>query len=84
MEIEACQCRPAAEQLLRSGLFPSAPLRPTVAVDLRVLELAMKLFVRMPPNNTAWTAAMEDFLSGLGYTLETKVRGLAFIYLPRY
>ncbi|KAJ7711678.1 hypothetical protein B0H16DRAFT_1343559, partial [Mycena metata] len=72
VEIEACQCRPGAEQLLCSGLFPSVSLRPTVAVDLRVLELAMKLFVHMPPNNTAWTAAMEDLLSGLGYTLETK------------
>ncbi|KAJ7040108.1 hypothetical protein C8F04DRAFT_1254251 [Mycena alexandri] len=72
VEIEACGCYPAAEQLLRSGLFPSAPLRPSIAVDLRVLEFAMKLFVRMLPNNTAWTASLEDFLSSLGYTLENK------------
>ncbi|KAJ6553776.1 hypothetical protein DFH09DRAFT_924709, partial [Mycena vulgaris] len=65
-----CACTPAAQQLLASGLFPSAPWRPTFAVDVRVLEFVMQLFVRIAPNNTAWCATLESFLGGLGFTLE--------------
>ncbi|KAJ7433096.1 hypothetical protein B0H11DRAFT_2259786 [Mycena galericulata] len=41
-----------------------------MAVDARLLELAMKLFVRIAPNNTAWTGTLESFLEGLGFTLK--------------
>ncbi|KAJ7657118.1 hypothetical protein B0H17DRAFT_955738, partial [Mycena rosella] len=68
-----CACAPAPTQLLATGLFPSAPIRPTLAVDVRVLEFAMKLFVRIAPNNTAWTSTLESFLDGLGFTLEHEV-----------
>ncbi|KAJ7868928.1 hypothetical protein B0H14DRAFT_2728412 [Mycena olivaceomarginata] len=61
LEIHICECAPAAVQLLRAGLFPSAPWRPSLAVDLRVLEFARNLFGRISPNNTAWTATMESF-----------------------
>ncbi|KAJ6574191.1 hypothetical protein B0H19DRAFT_889037, partial [Mycena capillaripes] len=71
--VHFCDCAPAAQQLLAHGLFPSAPWRPTLAVDLQVLELVMKLFVRISPNNTAWCATLESFLAGLGYTLESDV-----------
>ncbi|KAJ7710676.1 hypothetical protein B0H17DRAFT_1190375 [Mycena rosella] len=64
-----CECAPAPQQLLAAGLFPSAPLRPRFAVDMRVLEFAMKLFIRIAPNNTAWCATIESFLSGLGFSM---------------
>ncbi|KAJ7687721.1 hypothetical protein B0H17DRAFT_939174 [Mycena rosella] len=64
-----CECAPAPQQLLAVGLFPSAPLHPRFAVDMRVLEFAMKLFVRIAPNNTAWCATIESFLSGLGFSM---------------
>ncbi|KAJ7108362.1 hypothetical protein C8R43DRAFT_1091874 [Mycena crocata] len=67
--LKVCDCNPAAQQLLSAGLFPCAPLRPTLAVDVRLLELAKKLFVRIAPNKTAWTSTLEDFLSSLGFTL---------------
>ncbi|KAJ7820153.1 hypothetical protein B0H14DRAFT_2834347 [Mycena olivaceomarginata] len=70
LEIHICECAPAAVQLLRAGLFPSAPWRPSLAVDLRVLEFARNLFGRISPNNTAWTATMESFLRDLGFTLD--------------
>ncbi|KAJ7697423.1 hypothetical protein B0H17DRAFT_1130398 [Mycena rosella] len=70
LETWTCACAPAPTQLLAAGLFPSAPIRPTLAVDVRVLEFAMKLFVRIAPNNTAWTSTLESFLDGLGFTLE--------------
>ncbi|KAJ7083561.1 hypothetical protein C8R44DRAFT_753418 [Mycena epipterygia] len=69
VRISVCKCAPAAEQLLWAGLFPSAPWRPTLAVDARVLQLVMDLFVRIAPNNTAWSATLETFLEGLGFTL---------------
>ncbi|KAF8144173.1 hypothetical protein K438DRAFT_1993154 [Mycena galopus ATCC 62051] len=70
LEIDVCECKPAAQQLLAAGLFPSAPWRPTLAVDLRVLEFARTLFGKISPNNTAWTATMESFLTDLGFTLD--------------
>ncbi|KAJ7755601.1 hypothetical protein B0H14DRAFT_3599812, partial [Mycena olivaceomarginata] len=70
LEIHICECAPAAVQLLRAGLFPSAPWRPSLAVDLRVLEFARNLFGRISPNNTTWTATMESFLRDLGFTLD--------------
>lgn len=76
LEIHICECAPAAVQLLRAGLFPSAPWRPSLAVDLRVLEFARNLFGRISPNNTAWTATMESFLRDLGFTLDREVRDL--------
>ncbi|KAJ7182224.1 hypothetical protein C8R43DRAFT_1115874 [Mycena crocata] len=69
LELRVSDCNPAAEQLLSEGLFPCAPRRPTLAVDLRLLELAKKLFVRIAPNKTAWTSTLEDFLGSLGFTL---------------
>lgn len=71
--LNICPCMPAPEQLLARGLFPCAPLYPSLAVDMRVLDFVSHLFVNMPPNNTAWCKATEDFLEPMGYKLETKV-----------
>ncbi|RDB18910.1 hypothetical protein Hypma_014431 [Hypsizygus marmoreus] len=61
-----------ARQLLVRGFFPSAPLAPTLAVDLKVLEFVSSLFVNVAPNNTAWCKTVESFLSKQGYKLTTK------------
>ncbi|KAJ7620138.1 hypothetical protein FB45DRAFT_754728, partial [Roridomyces roridus] len=60
----------AADQLLEAGLFPCAPVRPSVAVDVRVLDMVRRLFLRVAPNNTAYTEAYEEFLDELGFSLE--------------
>ncbi|KAG0701127.1 hypothetical protein DFH29DRAFT_982844 [Suillus ampliporus] len=62
--IIACPCFPAPLQLLRRGLFPCAPMVPSLAVDLRVLEFS--------PNQTAWCDALETFLDGMRYKLTSK------------
>ncbi|KAF7373890.1 hypothetical protein MSAN_00601300 [Mycena sanguinolenta] len=72
VEIDVCNCAPAAEQLLDAGLFPSAPRRPTFAADIRVLEFTRNLFGRIAPNNTAWTATLESFLRDLGFSLDNE------------
>ncbi|KAJ7688278.1 hypothetical protein B0H17DRAFT_1135733 [Mycena rosella] len=64
-----CECAPAPQQLLAAGLFPSAPLHLHFAVNMRVLEFAMKLFIWIAPNNTAWCTTIQSFLSGLGFSM---------------
>ena len=54
------------------GLFPASPLRPTLAVDLNMLHFANELFVRSPPNTTAWCDSLEAFLGSHTYKLESK------------
>ncbi|KAJ6451135.1 hypothetical protein C8R45DRAFT_848602 [Mycena sanguinolenta] len=41
-----------APQLLQRGYFPCAPLEPTLAIELRVVEFVRRLFLNIPPNNT--------------------------------
>ncbi|KAL1715685.1 hypothetical protein EV715DRAFT_163516, partial [Schizophyllum commune] len=52
----------AATQLVEIGLFPCAPYRPTLAVDINVLDFARLLFLNISPNVTAWCKATEAFL----------------------
>ncbi|KAG2047005.1 hypothetical protein BDR06DRAFT_985353 [Suillus hirtellus] len=72
IDIIACPCFPAPLQLLCCGLFPCAPVAPSLAVDLRVLEFVCLLFVCQSPNQTAWCDAVETFLDGMGYKLSCK------------
>ncbi|KAJ7305671.1 hypothetical protein DFH08DRAFT_824972 [Mycena albidolilacea] len=45
VELEVCKCTTAAVQLMRLSAFGCAPLRPSLAVDLRILEFARNLFL---------------------------------------
>ncbi|KIJ59238.1 hypothetical protein HYDPIDRAFT_101058 [Hydnomerulius pinastri MD-312] len=54
------------------GLFACAPVVPSLAVDLRVLELIKTLFIWITPNTTVWSEALEEFLNRRGYYLKTK------------
>ncbi|KAJ7493740.1 hypothetical protein FB451DRAFT_1387890 [Mycena latifolia] len=72
IEIRICPCSKAAGQLLRRGFFPCAPIEPNLAIDLHVLEFVMKLFLHMPPNNTALTKTLESYLDSLGYKLDNR------------
>lgn len=65
-DIEVCSCSPA-KALLLSGYFVSAPIRPSFAFDVKMLEFARELYVRSPPNRSAWSSAWEAFLRGRGY-----------------
>ncbi|RDB27721.1 hypothetical protein Hypma_003286 [Hypsizygus marmoreus] len=72
ISIVICSCKPATRQLLERGCFAAAPLAPTLAVDLKVLEFVTSLFVNVAPNNTAWCKTVETFLSKQGYKLSTQ------------
>ncbi|KAG1776275.1 hypothetical protein EV702DRAFT_1179920 [Suillus placidus] len=73
ISIITCPCFPVPLQLLRRSLFPCAPLAPSLAVDLCILEFICLLFVCQAPNQTAWCDAVETFLDGMGYKLSCKV-----------
>ncbi|KAI6102139.1 hypothetical protein F5141DRAFT_1008512 [Pisolithus sp. B1] len=73
IKINAYPCTPAPVCLMKHGLFPSTLTAPTLAVDLWVLEFLRKLFVHLTPNTTAWCEALESFLDGQGYKLQSKV-----------
>ncbi|KAF9231673.1 hypothetical protein BU15DRAFT_90847 [Melanogaster broomeanus] len=69
--LSICRCCPAPLQLIALGLFGCAPVLPSLAVDVRVLELVKGLFVHMTPNMSGWTEALEGFLNDRGYKLAT-------------
>jgi hypothetical protein len=76
LEIQVCACAPAAVQLMQLGAFGCAPILPSLAVDVRVLEFAMNLFVQISPNNTAFTNTLERVLGNMGFQLDHQVRYL--------
>ncbi|KAJ3978980.1 hypothetical protein F5890DRAFT_1421989 [Lentinula detonsa] len=69
ISLTICQCRTAATQLMRLGLFGCAPIFPSLAVDIRLLDFVTRLFLRISPNVTAFCSAIEDFLKSQGYQL---------------
>ncbi|KAI0245173.1 hypothetical protein BJV78DRAFT_1112135, partial [Lactifluus subvellereus] len=54
------------------GFFPCTPTAPTLAVNLKMLEFAHELFLRVAPNNTAWCNTLKSFLGACKYKLMTQ------------
>jgi hypothetical protein len=79
MCLEFCECCPAPLQLLQHGYFPSAPLQPTVAIKLNMLEFLNELFLRIPPNLTGWSEALHVLLERRGHAAGSTVSP----YFPR-
>lgn len=80
--ITPCTCLPAPEQLLQRGAFACAPIRPGLAVDVRLLEFTMKLFVRIAPNKSAMVGALQQHLEDLGFKLPNDVSPMRSGYPP--
>ena len=72
-KLTLCTCTSPALQLLKRGFFPCAPVSPSVAVDLNMLEFVNELFVNAAPNTTAWCETLESFLGNRKYKLTTRV-----------
>lgn len=75
-----CKCRPAAFLLLELGLFPSAPVHPTLAVDLDLLDFTSAVFRVQQPNIQGWTDSLQIYLHKRGYVLDGDVR-VHFIFI---
>ena len=67
LNVCGCQSRTAATQLVMRGLFPCAPLHPSLAVSMDMLEFVAELFVQQAPNERAWAATLEIFLKRRGF-----------------
>ncbi|KAJ7704889.1 hypothetical protein B0H17DRAFT_1156918 [Mycena rosella] len=65
MPMHACCC--TADEIWR---IPLHPFHPSLAVDLRVLEFTMNLFLQIAPNNTAFSATLERCLASMGFQLD--------------
>jgi hypothetical protein len=60
-------------QLLERGLFPCAPVRPSLAVELDQLDLVSTLFMVGAPNVTNWAETLSICLARKGYAFEGQV-----------
>ena len=81
IELLLCACTPAALQLMSQALFPCAPLFPSLAIDINLLDFVKKLFLCMPHNVTDWCETLEDFLGRREYQLNTQVGSMPYLAL---
>jgi hypothetical protein len=51
------------------GLFPCAPVRPSLAADINLLELICLNFCNLAPNVTGWAQTLVEFWRRRGYVL---------------
>ncbi|KAF9514715.1 hypothetical protein BS47DRAFT_1294824, partial [Hydnum rufescens UP504] len=51
--------------------FPCAPLFPTLAVSLDMLEFVASLFLHTAPNERAWAMTLVEYLKAHGYEFAT-------------
>lgn len=68
--LQVCTCRTAPIQLIERGLFPCAPVWPTLAVCLNMLEFVSQLFLHLAPNERAWVTTLEMYLRARGFFLK--------------
>lgn len=68
-----CACQPAARSLLARGFFPCAPIRPTMAFNLDILELITLQSHNGAPNTTAWSNSLEVFWKRRQFLMPSEV-----------
>ncbi|KAF9505494.1 hypothetical protein BS47DRAFT_1400330 [Hydnum rufescens UP504] len=69
--LTVCPCHLAAIQLVERGFFPCAPLFPTLAVSLNMLEFVASLFLHTAPNERALATTLVEYLKARGYEFAT-------------
>ena len=72
--LSTCECYPAVVQIVEMGYFPCAPIRPTLAFDINLLEFVTIASHHMAPNVTGWSHTLQYFLSIRGYLFGENVR----------
>lgn len=61
-----------SEQLLRHGFFACAPIKPSMAVDIDMLEYARTQQLTQSPNDSAFAVCLEGTLRGKGFRMKRK------------
>lgn len=64
---------------MKLGFFPCAPLRPTLAVNINLLQFVSFGFLNMAPNVTGWAKTIEEFLRVRGYAFSGAVSAPIFL-----
>ncbi|KAH8797081.1 hypothetical protein DL96DRAFT_1561949 [Flagelloscypha sp. PMI_526] len=64
----------AAQQLVSQGYFPTAPILPSLAVHIRLLDFTSAHFVRASPGVTSWSDSLSAFLEDQGFTTDHDFR----------
>lgn len=73
--ISFCACKTLQESLVRSGMFPTAPVDPQMAVSVDLLEFYFALFQRSGDAITAVAGALHAFYERKGFPVNNaKVR----------
>jgi hypothetical protein len=73
IEVTICQCRPAPDQLIAQGLFPCAPIQPSLAADIKLLEFMSASSIHLTLNLTGWASLLEEFWELNGFALKFEV-----------
>jgi hypothetical protein len=61
------------------GYFPCAPVHPSLAIDINLLEFVTIASHHMAPNVLGWANTLQCFLSICGYLIGEKVQNLLII-----
>lgn len=72
-EVTICECQPAASNLITHGFFPCAPVRPTMAFSIDLLEFITLQSRNGTPNITSWAESLEEFWKERDYILTSEV-----------
>ena len=81
MILSICECYPSGVQLVEMGYFPCAPICPTLAIDINLLEFVSIASHHMAPNVAGWSSSLQYFLSIRGYLVGEKVCALLTMVL---
>ena len=73
MTLHYCECQPVAQTLMKYGLFPCAPVRPSIAFDINLLEMISINMCYLAPNLLGWSLTLEWFWRQRGYMLGARV-----------
>ncbi|KIJ36263.1 hypothetical protein M422DRAFT_261408 [Sphaerobolus stellatus SS14] len=69
IKLTPCLCKPVSEVLLSMGFFGCAPIRPSVAFDVNLLDLISTNMFYLAPNISGWGLTLEWFWNERGYTM---------------
>ncbi|KIJ37884.1 hypothetical protein M422DRAFT_177337, partial [Sphaerobolus stellatus SS14] len=61
IKLTPCLCKPVSEVLLSMGFFGCAPIRPSVAFDVNLLDLISTNMFYLAPNISGWGLTLEWF-----------------------
>ncbi|EAU87769.2 hypothetical protein CC1G_11047 [Coprinopsis cinerea okayama7 len=69
LSVFGCLCQEPVEVLVRTGLFPTAPTRPRMAISISLLDLYHSVFEKSSDAIYAFAGAMQNYYEKRGFVL---------------